>query len=218
MKLHSLILGAATAVCATGLAFAPRASATVSDEDFNSLKSMVQQLNDSVQSLKQEHNQDQQTIQQLREQLGQTQTLATNAVQTAQAAQAQANKPPSGPFATHNFSMVGDAEVQYGKVDGSHSAFALADFAPIFLYRANDNILFEAGFDVILQNDTSSGHANGSSTSIGLSFAQFELCAVGLHLQRLRDSRGGRYAATAGHLQRAQRGLAHENTRRSPAG
>jgi hypothetical protein len=174
MKLHSLILGAATAVCATGLAFAPRASATVSDEDFNSLKSMVQQLNDSVQSLKQEHNQDQQTIQQLREQLGQTQTLATNAVQTAQAAQAQANKPPSGPFATHNFSMVGDAEVQYGKVDGSHSAFALADFAPIFLYRANDNILFEAGFDVILQNDTSSGHANGSSTSIGLSFAQLD--------------------------------------------
>jgi hypothetical protein len=70
--------------------------------------------------------------------------------------------------------MVGDAEVQYGKVDGSHSAFELADFAPIFLYRANDNILFEAGFDVMLQNDTSSGHANGSSTSIGLSFAQLD--------------------------------------------
>lgn len=174
MKIHSLILGVVTAGCASGLALIPHAAAAISDEDFNSLKSMVQQLNDSVQNLKQERNQDQQTIQQLREQLGQTQTLATNAVKTAQAAQVQAGKPPAGPFATHNFTMVGDAEVQYGKVDGSHSAFAFADFAPIFLYRANDNILFEAGFDVTLQNDTSSGHANGSSTSIGLSFAQLD--------------------------------------------
>jgi len=175
MKIHSLILGTATAGCAMGLAFAPHASATVSDADFNALKNLVQELNTNVQSLKQEHNQDQQTIQQLRTQLNQTQTLATNAVQTAQAAQAQAAKPAAGgPSATHNFMVVGDAEVQYGKVDGSHSAFALADFAPIFLYRANDNILFEAGFDIMLQNDTSSGHANGSSTSIGLSFAQLD--------------------------------------------
>src|ERR1700690_1664146 len=99
MKIHSLILGAATAGGAAGLAFVPRAAAAISDEDFNALKSMVQQLNDSVQSLKQEHNQDQQTIQQLREQLGQTQTLATNAVQTARAAQVQATKPiASGPL------------------------------------------------------------------------------------------------------------------------
>lgn len=175
MKIRSVILGAATVGCAMGPALAPHASAAVSDEDFNALKNTVQELSTNVQALTQEHAQDQQTIQQLREQLGQTQTLATNAVQTAQAAQAQAaNPPPSGPLARHNFTMVGDAEIQFGKVDGSHSAFTLADFAPIFLYRANDNILFEAGFDVTLANDTSSGHANGSGTSVGLSFAQLD--------------------------------------------
>lgn len=175
MKIRSLILGAAMAGCAIGFAVPPRASAAVSDEDFNALKNLVQELNTNVQGLKQEHDQDQQTIQQLRTQLDQTQTLATNAVQTAQAAQVQAAKPPaSGPLASHNFTMTGDAEVQFGKTRGSHSGFMLADFAPIFLYRTSDNILFEAGFDVTLQNDTSSGHANGSSTSVGLSFAQLD--------------------------------------------
>ena len=173
-----------TAGCTAGLAFVPHAAAAISDEDFNSLKSMVKQLNDSVQSLKQEHNQDQQTIQQLREQLGQTQTLATNAVQKAEAAQVQAGKPPTGPFATHNFTMVGDAEVQFGKTRGEHSGFALADFAPIFLYRTSDNILFEAGFDITLQNGSASGtlpdgetpytHDSGSGTGVSMSFAQLD--------------------------------------------
>jgi hypothetical protein len=72
--------------------------------------------------------------------------------------------------------MVGDAEVQFGKSQGQHSAFVLADFAPIFLLRANDNVLFEAGFDVTLQNNTdSSGNPNGgSSTVVSLSFAQLD--------------------------------------------
>src|SRR5258708_18889016 len=75
--------------------------------------------------------------------------------------------------------MVGDAEVQFGKVDGSHSAFAFADFAPIFLFRARDNILFEAGFDVTLQNTSTptspnSSHDSGSSTPVGLSFATLD--------------------------------------------
>ena len=60
----------------------------------------------------------------------------------------------------------------------------LADFAPIFLFRANDNILFEAGFDVTLQNGSASGtnaitnvpytHDAGSGTSVSLSFAQLD--------------------------------------------
>ncbi len=70
--------------------------------------------------------------------------------------------------------VVGDAEVQFGKTDGSHSAFALADFAPIFLFRARDNILFEAGFDVTLQNGTTGTHDAGSSTSVSLSFATLD--------------------------------------------
>jgi hypothetical protein len=86
---------------------------------------------------------------------------------------------PPTPAATHNFTMVGDAEIQFGKVEGSHSAFALADFAPIFLFRAHDNILFEAGFDVGVQNTptpTASGalHDSSSSTAVDLTFATID--------------------------------------------
>jgi len=183
MKIRSIILGAA-AGCAMSAALPLCATAAVTDEDFNALKSQVQQLNDHVQKLEQAHqqdqvvhNQDQQQIQQLQQQLGETKVLATNAVQQAEAVSKVQSAYPvtaSGSSARHNFMMAGDAEVQFGKTAGQHSAFALADFAPIFLYRANDDILFEAGFDVTLQNDTSSGHANGSSTAIGLSFAQLD--------------------------------------------
>ncbi|MDE3068580.1 MAG: hypothetical protein KGJ60_13680 [Verrucomicrobiota bacterium] len=162
MKLPSLILTAA-AGCAMGVALPPRATAAVTDEDFNALKNQVQQLNSTVQGLQQEHQQDQQTIQQLRDQLGQTQTLATNAVQKAEAAQAQATP---GPSARHNFTMAGDAEVQFSKAAGQHGGFALADFAPIFLYRANDNILFEAGFDTSLDS--------GGNTTFSMSFGQLD--------------------------------------------
>ena len=82
--------------------------------------------------------------------------------------------------ATHNFTMVGDAEVQFGKVDGQHSAFVLADFAPIFLFRARDNVLFEAGFDIKLQNNapfvpgTINGTGGGATTTFDMSFAQLD--------------------------------------------
>jgi hypothetical protein len=74
----------------------------------------------------------------------------------------------------HNFMMLGDAEFQFVKTEGQNGAFLLADFAPIFLYRAGDNILFEAGFDAVLQNDSNGTHDSGSSTSFGLSFAQID--------------------------------------------
>jgi len=140
-----------------------------------------------VQQLQQAHDQDQKQIQTLQQQLGDTQTLATNAVAQASAvAQAQATPPRN---ALHNFTMVGDAEIQFDKTygNGTHYGLELADFAPIFLYRANDSILFEAGFDVMLQNGSASGtnsyngvagssytHDSGSSTSVSLSFAQMD--------------------------------------------
>ena len=169
MNFNSRILGTAAASCVLGLTVSPRASAAISDEDFNALKSTVQQLQS-------ERAQDKQQIQQLQQQLGETQSLATNAVEKADAvAQAQATPVRN---ALHNFTMVGDAEIQYAKTFGNntHSGFLLADFAPIFLYRANDNILFEAGFDVMLQNgmEPVSGHDSGSSTSVGISFAQLD--------------------------------------------
>ncbi|HWX17184.1 MAG TPA: hypothetical protein VNY07_11395 [Chthoniobacterales bacterium] len=78
----------------------------------------------------------------------------------------------SGPLATHSFSIVGDAEVQFAKISGQHGAFMLADFAPIFLFRGGDKILFEAGFDFILQNNAPGG--SGYTTTVNLSFATLD--------------------------------------------
>src|ERR1039457_3819692 len=169
MKIPSIILSAAAASCVLGVALTPHAAAMISDEDFNALKGMVtnqyQRIGQQDQRIgqlekvheqdQQTHQQDQQTVHQLEQRLGETQTLATNAAQKAEsAAKIQPIHPvPGGAMsALHNFTMVGDAEVQFGKSQGQHSTFALADFAPIFLLRANDNVLFEAGFDVMLQN------------------------------------------------------------------
>ena len=159
----------------------PQRAAAITDEEFNALKDLVNKQGQRMDQLEKTHDQDQKTheqdqqqIEKLRQQLGETQTLATNAAQKAEAAsQVQPVHPvPPGPAALHNFTMVGDAEVQFGKVQGQHSAFALADFAPIFLFRAGDNVLFEAGFDVTLQNGSQPG--GGSSTHVDLSFAQLD--------------------------------------------
>jgi Skp family chaperone for outer membrane proteins len=121
----------------------------------------------------------QRKVEQLQEQVSETQKTAAEG-KGAVGAQVQPVAPvPEGPLALHNFSIVGDAEVQFGKTYGSHSAFTLADFAPIFLFRANDNILFEAGFDVRLQNGAvtlANGQTgnSGTTTSIDLSFATLD--------------------------------------------
>jgi hypothetical protein len=78
----------------------------------------------------------------------------------------------SGPLATHSFSIVGDAEVQFAKISHQHGAFLLADFAPIFLFRGGDNILFEAGFDFVIQNNAPAG--SGYTTTVNLSFATLD--------------------------------------------
>ncbi|MGO9586500.1 MAG: hypothetical protein ACLP2Y_09925 [Limisphaerales bacterium] len=196
MKTSSFISGVAAAACALGVALAPRAAATISDEDFNALRSMVTNQDQRIGQLEklheqdqQTHQQDQQTIQQLEQRLGETQTLATNAVSLATNAVEKADAvalAQATPLrnALHNFTMVGDAEVQFGQAKGQSGAFSLADFAPIFLFRANDNILFEAGFDVTLQNGSASGtnvvtsapytHDASSSTTVSLSFAQLD--------------------------------------------
>ena len=172
MKIPSIILSAA-AGCAISAVLSPRAAAVVSDEDFNALKSTVQQMDQKMQSLEQTNQFDEQKIQQLEQRLGETQVIATNAAEQAEAAQAKATP---GPGARHNFMMSGDAEIQFGKTAGQHSGFALADFAPIFLFRANDDILFEAGFDTTLANNGApgSGTGGGASTSFSLSFAQLD--------------------------------------------
>ena len=93
MKISSLILSVTVAGCALGVALTPRAAAMISDEDFNALKSAVTNQDSRIGQLEklhdqdqQTHQQDQQTIQQLEQRLGETQTLATNAEQKAEAA------------------------------------------------------------------------------------------------------------------------------------
>ncbi len=185
MKLHSKIYGVLAAGCALSLTLPARAA--VDEEDFKAFKDAVNKRLDQLEKTHEQdqktieqnrkvHEQDQQEIQRLKQQLDQTQKTATDAQQKAEAAsQIQPIRPVAeGPSATHNFMVVGDAEVQFGKVDGQHSAFVLADFAPIFLFRAHDNLLFEAGFDVSLQNGTTGTHDSGSDTTIDLSFATID--------------------------------------------
>jgi hypothetical protein len=144
---------------------------------------MVRQLADKVQKLEATHTQDQQThtqdqqqLEQLRKQLADTQATAAAAQQKAEALGAAPPPPVPGPQASHNFTMVGDAEVQYGQTQGQNGSFMLADFAPIFLFRARDNVLFEAGFDVTLQNNFNSDgtRAGGLSTHVDMSFGQLD--------------------------------------------
>ena len=181
MKKHSLLYKIAILACAAGAVLPRPVRAAVSDDEFNALKNMVEELNKKVQKLEQTHDQDQQThqqdqqkVQQLQQQLDQTQQVATNAAQKAEeAAQVQPIHPmPPGPAATHQFQVVGDAETIFGRIQGQHSGFAFADFAPIFLFRTGDNILFEAGFDFTLANNAPA--SSGTSYGFDLSFATLD--------------------------------------------
>jgi hypothetical protein len=184
MKIQTCFLGIVVTGCVLGVAFTPPAAA-VTDEDFDALKKAVQQLGEKVQKLEQVHEQDQQLhqqdvqkIQQLQQQLEQTHEIATNAVQKAEAAaEVQPVAPIApGPPARHNFTLAGDAEVLFGRIPNQSSAFALADFAPIFLFRANDNILFEAGFDFTLSNGAgpTPNTSSGTQFNFDLSFATID--------------------------------------------
>jgi hypothetical protein len=213
-KIPSQVLKLLAAGCLIGIAFPRVAVAEVSDDDFNKLKAMVDQLNEKVQRLEQTHEEDQQKIRALEAQSAETAKKATGSAgeqanremepqtsETAKKASGSAGEeqknvvtnpgetgknvanPPvntegtqlpavSGPLATHDFTLVGDAEFQFAKYHGSHAGFVLADFAPIFLYRASDNVLFEAGFDFIIQNNAPA--SSGYTTTVNLSFATLD--------------------------------------------
>jgi hypothetical protein len=128
------------------------------------------------------HAKDQQKIQELEQKVNQTERTVSDVQLHAGMEKAIANmaKPveplPRVPLdegtVNHNFSILGDAEIQYAKMSGQHGAFLFADFAPIFLYRGGDNVLFEAGFDFALQNNAPG--SSGANTTINLSFAQLD--------------------------------------------
>jgi hypothetical protein len=183
MKIRSITFGV---LAAASVALPGQASAQVTPDEFNALKDSVQKLSQQVEQLMKLHDQDQKLheedqklIKGLQQQVGETQTAVTNVQQKAEdVAKVQSTYPAAkgGLAALHNLTIAGDAEVAFGKAAGQHGTFALADFAPIFLFRASDNVLFEAGFDVTLGNnkDLNGNRAAGSSTSVDLSFAQLD--------------------------------------------
>ncbi|MEO6785178.1 MAG: hypothetical protein ABI318_03505, partial [Chthoniobacteraceae bacterium] len=179
-KIYSCTFAALAAGCMIGLSAQQSAQAAVSDEDFNALKQAVEQLTKKVQIMETTHEEDQAKIRELQRRV--TETPAAPPLPT-RVSEAKSVVPLSstpvtaipdlgGPLATHNFSVLGDAEVQFGKTSHQHGGFALADFAPIFLFRASDNVLFEAGFDFTLANNAPNG--GGYSTSVNLSFATID--------------------------------------------
>jgi hypothetical protein len=198
MKTRRMMFGLMAVIGAMGMVLPPRATAQVSLIDFNALKEMVQKLSEQVQSLQQTniikeqtHEKDMQQLKQLQEKLAETQQIATNAEQKSiEAAQTQPlpRQPIDEATVNHNFQILGDAEFQYAKAAGQHGTFMQADFAPIFLYRGGENILFEAGFDFILQNNggtpgtvsdsagdtTATSNSTGYTTTVNLSFAQLD--------------------------------------------
>jgi hypothetical protein len=178
------------------LALPGRATAAVDDSQFNELKEMLTKLGQKVEQQDQRieqlekahsqdaqvhtldqktHDQDQQKIKELEQKLGETQQTVSNVQQNA--TMAVAPEPlPRVPLdegtVNHNFSILGDAEVQFAKTSGQNGAFVMADFAPIFLYRGGEKVLFEAGFDFILQNNAPG--SPGATTTVNLSFAQLD--------------------------------------------
>ncbi|MGO9529492.1 MAG: hypothetical protein ACLP0A_18195 [Verrucomicrobiia bacterium] len=196
MKTRSLILEVIVAAGALGVLLPWQASA-VTDEQFQALQQQMQQQSQQIQDLQKSRQEDQQEIQKLKEQVGatqkttdetqkklddtqkkveETQQTATAAAEAAAKVQPTVPIPSEGILATHNVSLVGDAEFQFGKMEGQHGSFVLADFAPIFLYRASDSVLFEAGFDIMLHNnfDASGNRQAGNSTSVDMSFATLD--------------------------------------------
>ena len=198
MMTRSLTLEAAVGVCLLAIALPWPAAGEVSDEEFQALKKDVQKLTQEQQKLakaheedQKKHAEDQQKIQQLQQQLVNEALKAPSQVQPAggpvsgeefnslksavDKLSQQYAESTSSPFALQNFMIVGDAETQFAKIQGQHGGFAQFDFAPIFLFRFSDDLLFEAGFDFTLQDNGGYAGAPGGTTYLfDLSFAQLD--------------------------------------------
>ena len=179
------------AAMAQGAASSPPSSDYVSRTEYDKLKA-------EHEAVKQEHEAMKQELEALKTTVQQMATATAPAAQAEEPSAAKAAAPEgkqvvtttpsqpvtpsteavavpietSGPLATHSFSIVGDAEVQFGKISHQHGAFMFADFAPIFLFRGGDRVLFEAGFDYTIQNNAPG--SSGYATTLNLSFATID--------------------------------------------
>jgi len=196
MKTRFFALGCAAICCAFAVGLPLRTAAAVDDQQFKELKDLVNKLGQKIDKQDQRieqlekthaqdgqfraqdqriHEQDQQKIQVLEQKLGETQRTVADVQQKAAMA-APVEPLPRMPLeeatVNHNFSILGDAEVQYAKTSGQNGTFLFADFAPVFLYRGGEKVLFEAGFDFVLQNNQRPNA--GATTTINLSFAHLD--------------------------------------------
>src|SRR5438477_3829096 len=201
MKTRSFALGCAALCCALAVVLPVRTTAAaIDDQQFNELKDLVTKLGQKIDKQDQRidqlekthaqdgqvyaqdqktHEQDQQKIKELQQKLGETQRTVAEVQQKAAAAgpvEPLPRMPLDEATVNHNFSILGDAEVQYAKGSGQHGSFLFADFAPVFLYRGGEKVLFEAGFDFGLQNNDRSSPAGGAgaTSTINLSFAHLD--------------------------------------------
>ena len=166
-------------------------AADISTEEFNALKEAVQKQGEEMQKLsdqvkqlqqahaadEQQHQKDLQQIQELQQTLQAQQTNLATAPKAVVETAPMPRVPIDEATVNHNFSILGDAEFQYANIRGQNPTFLLADFAPIFLYRGGENVLFEAGFDFTLQNTSTGTHDSGQTTGVNLSFAQLNYIA-----------------------------------------
>src|SRR5690348_10108103 len=145
-------------------------------EDMRKMMEMIQQLQATNVAAAEIHRKDVQQIQELQQQLAQkpasTNAPAVAAVEAAVEMAPMPRVPIDEATVNHNFSVLGDAEFQFAAIRKQHPAFLFADFAPIFLYRGGDKVLFEAGFDFTLQNASTGTHDSSQTTGVNLSFAQ----------------------------------------------
>jgi hypothetical protein len=138
------------------------------------LSDQVKQLQQAHEADEQQHQKDLQQIQQLQQNIQAQQTNVAVVPKAFVEAAPLPRVPIDEATVNHNFSILGDAEFQFANIRGQHPTFLFADFAPIFLYRAGDNVLFEAGFDFTLQNASTGTHDSGQTTGVNLSFAQMD--------------------------------------------
>ena len=196
MKTRSFALGCACICCALAVPLPVGTAAAIDDQQFNELKELVTKLGQKIEKQDQRieqlekthdrdaqvhaqdqkiHEQDQQKIRELEQKLGETQRTVSDVQQKAAMAAPVEPLPPvplDEATVNHNFSILGDAETQFAKTSGQHGSFLFADFAPVFLYRGGEKVLFEAGFDFGLQNNERPNA--GATTTINLSFAHLD--------------------------------------------
>jgi len=202
LKIRCLPPGYAAVCCLIAITLSAQRALAVDDQQFKAMQEMVNKLAEKVEKqderinqLEKTHSQDlqahqqdqnvhatdQQKIMELEKKVGETQRTVSDVQLHAAMEKAIGNMSKQEPIprvpldegtVNHNFSILGDAEIQFAKTSGQHAAFLFADFAPIFLYRGGENVLFESGFDFGLQNNAPG--SSGATTTINLSFAQLD--------------------------------------------